>query len=51
MQFFYSSYHVFQDMQIGMRIGSGHEYVSIYYLDDGMLHSSLVAFSSSNIPL
>ena len=41
---FYHFYYVFQDLQTKMMIGSGHEYDSLYYVDDGTLHSSLDLF-------
>ena len=31
-----------------MKIGSGHEYDDLYYLDDHILHSGLAIISSSN---
>jgi len=43
---FYPTHYAFQDMQIEMRIGLGREHGGLYNLDDGTLHSGLVAIFS-----
>jgi len=48
---FYPSYCLFHDLQTGMKIGLGREYVVFYCLDDDTLHSGLAAISPSNTPL
>ena len=40
---FFPSHYVFQDLLTGRRIGSGHERRGIYYLDDRVSPTSLVA--------
>ena len=40
---FFPSYHVFQDLTTERRIGSGHERGDMYYLDDGVSPTGLVA--------
>ena len=47
----FPSYHVFQDLITGRRIGSGHERGGMYYLDDEVSPTSLVAGQPDHVLL
>ena len=48
---FYPTYYVFHDCRLGWGLIRVVNMINLYYLDDGTLHSNLVAISPSDTPL